>query len=73
MNQFADHLLVPVGLLDFQGPLVTMRVAVVTVLVVFMVVVVIMVAVLRVVMDCDFHLVRMLLGSDFCLFLIVAM
>jgi len=50
-----------------------MRVAVVTVLVVFMVVVVIMVAVLRVVMDCDFHLVRMLLGSDFCLFLIVAM
>ena len=29
----------PVGLLDFEGPLVTMRVAVVTVLVVIMVVV----------------------------------
>jgi hypothetical protein len=66
VNQFADHLLVPVGLLDFEGPLVTMRVAVVTVLVVIMVVV------LRVVMECDFHLVRML-GSDFCLFLMVTM
>lgn len=44
-----------------------MRVAVVTVLVVIMGVV------LRVVMECDFHLVRMLLGSDFCLCLMVAM